>query len=411
MRPDLALVRSLSPAVGAAMFTMNRVLAAPVLVSQAALAAAEPQAVVVNAGIANAATGERGSSTRGRRRPTPRGCSTCGRAGARALDGRDRGRCRSPLPPGSTPPPRALVRRRRGRGRRDPDHGRGAEAGGRVRRVHRRRDGEGRRDDPPRLATMLAVVTTDYPLEPGEAHDSCARGRGELQPHLRGRRVLDERHRRPARQRRARRSRATTRRSRRRSGRCAPTSPRRSSPTARARPSWSRSRSRAPRRARGGGDRPPHRHLAAREDRRFRARRELGPRARRGRLAPYNGGFAQLEPDRLTLAFNGTPSSPAGAGGRGAGRRGRRLDRARPRARRGRAAYLTCDLSYDYVRINAEYRREPDRAQVRRRRRRSDRGRLAAREGARSASSTAPGRRSRPRWRPAFPSASSAAGG
>jgi len=57
---DLAVVRSVPPAVGAAMFTRNRVLAAPLVVSTAHLAEAEPQAVVVNSGVANAATGVRG---------------------------------------------------------------------------------------------------------------------------------------------------------------------------------------------------------------------------------------------------------------------------------------------------------------------------------------------------------------
>ncbi len=60
--PDLALVRSTEPAVGAAMWTTNRVQAAPVLVSKRHLAAAEPQAVVVNAGVANAATGAQGEA-------------------------------------------------------------------------------------------------------------------------------------------------------------------------------------------------------------------------------------------------------------------------------------------------------------------------------------------------------------
>jgi glutamate N-acetyltransferase/amino-acid N-acetyltransferase len=59
-RLDLAVVRSLVPAVGAAMFTANRVQAAPVTVSKAHLAQAEPQAVVINSGIANAATGRQG---------------------------------------------------------------------------------------------------------------------------------------------------------------------------------------------------------------------------------------------------------------------------------------------------------------------------------------------------------------
>jgi glutamate N-acetyltransferase/amino-acid N-acetyltransferase len=57
---DLALVRSTERATGAAMFTANRVQAAPVLVSREHLEHAEPQAVVVNCGNANAATGERG---------------------------------------------------------------------------------------------------------------------------------------------------------------------------------------------------------------------------------------------------------------------------------------------------------------------------------------------------------------
>ena len=59
-RLDLALVRSLVPATGAGMFTANRVLAAPVIVCKEHLELAQPQAVVTNSGVANAATGERG---------------------------------------------------------------------------------------------------------------------------------------------------------------------------------------------------------------------------------------------------------------------------------------------------------------------------------------------------------------
>src|SRR5258707_15527202 len=54
-RRDLALVRSLVPATGAAMFTTNRFLAAPVVVSREHLELAQPQAIVVNSGVANAA--------------------------------------------------------------------------------------------------------------------------------------------------------------------------------------------------------------------------------------------------------------------------------------------------------------------------------------------------------------------
>ena len=57
---DLAVVRSTVPAVGTAMFTVNQVLAAPVVVSKQHLAVAQPQAIVINSGVANAATGERG---------------------------------------------------------------------------------------------------------------------------------------------------------------------------------------------------------------------------------------------------------------------------------------------------------------------------------------------------------------
>jgi glutamate N-acetyltransferase/amino-acid N-acetyltransferase len=59
-RADLALVRSVPHATGGAMFTRNRVQAAPLAVCRDHLALADPQAVVINAGIANAATGERG---------------------------------------------------------------------------------------------------------------------------------------------------------------------------------------------------------------------------------------------------------------------------------------------------------------------------------------------------------------
>src|SRR5262249_12942915 len=50
-----------TPSTGAAMFTVNRVQAAPVVVSRQHLELAEPQVVVVNSGCANAATGEQGA--------------------------------------------------------------------------------------------------------------------------------------------------------------------------------------------------------------------------------------------------------------------------------------------------------------------------------------------------------------
>lgn len=59
-RPDLALLYSETPAAAAAAFTQNQVKAAPVLVTKEHLAARTAQAVVVNSGIANACTGEQG---------------------------------------------------------------------------------------------------------------------------------------------------------------------------------------------------------------------------------------------------------------------------------------------------------------------------------------------------------------
>ncbi len=59
-KKDLALVRSLTRASGAAMWTQNRVQAAPVVVSKRHLEVAQPQAVVINSGVANAATGDQG---------------------------------------------------------------------------------------------------------------------------------------------------------------------------------------------------------------------------------------------------------------------------------------------------------------------------------------------------------------
>ena len=61
-KKDLAVVRTLGNGTGAAMWTQNRVQAAPVVVSKRHLAVAQPQAVVVNSGVANAATGPAGEA-------------------------------------------------------------------------------------------------------------------------------------------------------------------------------------------------------------------------------------------------------------------------------------------------------------------------------------------------------------
>ncbi len=58
--PDLALLCADAPAAAAGVFTTNRVKAAPVLLSQERLRAGRAQAILVNAGNANACTGPEG---------------------------------------------------------------------------------------------------------------------------------------------------------------------------------------------------------------------------------------------------------------------------------------------------------------------------------------------------------------
>ncbi len=170
---DLAVVRSLQPAVGAAMFTRNRVLAAPLVVSKAHLARAEPQAVVVNSGVANAATGPRGEqdalataaevgrlldlkpeqvlvlSTGVIGQPLPLEKVTAGLGKAAALLSENGGDAAAEaILTTDKKPKQAVVARD------------GFVIGGMAKgagMIH------------PALATMLAVLTTDYPLAPGEA--------------------------------------------------------------------------------------------------------------------------------------------------------------------------------------------------------------------------------------------------
>jgi glutamate N-acetyltransferase/amino-acid N-acetyltransferase len=73
--------------------------------------------------------------------------------------------------------------------------------------------------------------------------------------------------------------------------------------------------------------------------------------------ARFNGGFARLDPATLTVAFNGTPvfaaGSPCGVEPTLGGPVCRiELDLG---LGEGHASYLASDLTYDYVRINAEY--------------------------------------------------------
>jgi glutamate N-acetyltransferase / amino-acid N-acetyltransferase len=172
-RLDLSLVRSLVPATGAGMFTINRMLAAPVIVSREHLELAQPQAVVTNSGVANAATGERGLldarataaetarllgldteevlvlSTGVIGAQLPLANVTAGvRAAAAALSADGGADSAQAIMTTDTQSKESVAR------------GTGFKVGGMAKgsgMIH------------PQLATMLAVITTDYPLEAGEA--------------------------------------------------------------------------------------------------------------------------------------------------------------------------------------------------------------------------------------------------
>jgi glutamate N-acetyltransferase/amino-acid N-acetyltransferase len=170
---DLAIVRSTLPAVGGALFTVNRVQAAPVVVSREALAATEPQALVINSGVANAATGAGGEQDArdtqaaaadllglapeqvlvfstgviGNRLPMDRLLGALPAAAA-ALSADAAGTAADAILTTDTHAKTVAVQRD------------GFTVGGMAKgagMIH------------PVLATMLGFLTTDYPLEPGEA--------------------------------------------------------------------------------------------------------------------------------------------------------------------------------------------------------------------------------------------------
>jgi glutamate N-acetyltransferase/amino-acid N-acetyltransferase len=171
--PDVALIRSTAPAVGAAMFTANRVQAAPVLVSREHLKNMDPQAFVVNSGNANAATGQQGLSDA--QATAEHTAGLLGLATEQVLV-LSTGVIGKPLamqrlllgvtaaatalsPEGGDDAARAILttdtRSKQATARRA-----GFTVGGMAKgsgMIH------------PNLATMLAFVTTDYPLERGEA--------------------------------------------------------------------------------------------------------------------------------------------------------------------------------------------------------------------------------------------------
>ena len=372
----------------------------------------QPQAVVINSGVANAATGERGeldalaTARRGRR-----GCSTSTREEVLVLSTGVIG-VRLPLDKVLA----GLRGRGRGalaRGRRDAaeailttDTG-PKEAVVRARRLHGRRDGEGRRDDPSRASRRCS------PSSRPTTRSSRARRSTFLRPAVE--RELQPRSRSTASARRTTRScscsrtaraacrRATTRRFAAALARgLRRARARRSSPTARARPCCSRSTSPARRRTREarrspGGSRP--RRSSRR--RRSATTRTGAACSRRPGSAPCNGGFAQLDADRVTLSFNGD----------GGVRRAARRPAREPDAR-GPGCRIELDLGLGdgrgrvprlrpHLRLRPHQRGVHDVSRVvlkcggasRRTGRGTARARLA-RRATTSASSTAPGRRS-----------------
>jgi glutamate N-acetyltransferase/amino-acid N-acetyltransferase len=360
---DLALVRSTVPATGAAMFTANRVQAAPVKISKEHLQLAEPQAVVANSGNANAATGLRGElDARATTAETARllgldaeqvlvlSTGVIGlplrldliRAGlpqaaaALAEDGGDD--AAGAIMTTDTRPKQAVVARD------------GFTVGGMAKgsgMIH------------PNLATMLAVVTTDYPLEPGEAATFL---RSAVEESFNAISV---------------------------DGECSTNDTvvllaNGASGVARNDEAFAEALQAvcgelasqivadgegatflAAIDVRGAVDRAQAKAVARRIATSPLVKTALfGRDANWGRVlaaagsAPYNGGYANVEPDLLTLIFNGATvidhGTPQGIEPDLEGTECRiELDLG---LGDGQASYLTSDLSYDYVRINADYR-------------------------------------------------------
>jgi glutamate N-acetyltransferase / amino-acid N-acetyltransferase len=363
---DLAIVRSTAPAVGAGMWTRNRVQAACVTVNREHMQLAEPQAVVINSGVANSATGERGkldalatAAEAGRLLdldaeqvlvlstgvigvPLPMGKLLPGlRAAAHAVSAEGGNDAAAAIMTTDTKPKQALAT------------GAGFAVGGMAKgsgMIH------------PDLATMLAVVTTDYPLDPGEAIDY-------LRP------AVDE-----------------SFNSISVDGDCSTND----AVILLANGASGIERTPATELAFAGALRKVCRGLAeqivadgegvtvlaeiavtgAADDRQAKAIAQriatsalvktalFGRDANWGRVlmaagsAPYNGGYAEVDVERMTLSYNGSVVLERGTP------LGVEPDVSGPTCTigldlglgPGTASYLTSDLSYDYVRINADYR-------------------------------------------------------
>ncbi len=360
--PDLELVACAGECAGAGMFTTNRVQAAPVVVSKEHLELAQPRAVVINSGNANAATGAQGLTHA--RSTAERAAHLLGlRTGEvlvlstgvigvplpieRVLTGLEEA-VTALTPYGGAGAARAILTTDTCT-KEAAVHADGFSVGGMAKgsgMIH------------PNLATMLAVVTTDYPLEPGEPLEYLQAAVAEsfnsisvdgecstndavvLLSSAKGSRGDDGAFAEAlhtvcaelARQIVADGEGATL--------------------VAEINVSGAASDDEAKAVARRIATSPLVKTAL------------FGKDANWGRVlaaagsAPFNGGYAHLDPSAVTLCYNGTKVLDRGAPS------GVEPDVDGPACAidldlglgDGRAQYLTTDLSYDYVRINAEYR-------------------------------------------------------
>jgi len=365
-RLDLSLVRSLEPATGAGMFTINRMLAAPVIVCREHLELAQPQAVVANSGVANAATGERGI--------LDARATAAEAARVLGLDVEEvlvlsTGVIGSPLPLSNViDGVREAAQTLRVEGGSDSataimttdTHSKEAVAHGSGFTVGGMAKGSGMIH--PQLATMLAVLTTDYPLEPGEPIEFL---RPAVDASFNAISV---------------------------DGECS------TNDTVLLLANGASGVERTPASdeefalclrkvcgelaklivvdgegatvlaeiaVRGAANEAEARAIAERVATSPLVKTALyGHDANWGRVAAaagsakFNGGFAQLDPDRLSIAIDGVPVLLDGrpSGDEPALTNGRCAIDIDLALGEGAANYLTTDLSYDYVKINAEYR-------------------------------------------------------
>jgi glutamate N-acetyltransferase/amino-acid N-acetyltransferase len=174
-KKDVAIVRSTEPAVGAAMFSRNKVQAACLQVNRAHLDAADPQAVVINSGVANSATGEPGLANARETaahtaalldlQPEQVLVLSTGVIGVqlpmdKLLPGIDE--AAQQLTAGGGADAAVAIMTTDTKPKETVVTGAGFTVGGMAKgsgMIH------------PDLATMLAILTTDYPLETGEAID------------------------------------------------------------------------------------------------------------------------------------------------------------------------------------------------------------------------------------------------